>query len=457
MFRLRFYSRLLISLFLSSNFACAACTSKNSHNSAVVIEEKNVPYSVLGETINNRIVVVQDVDLEGASCELPDNYTLVINGSTISNGMLIGNNTKLQCGEKSFNRVSFLGSWEVPVIKTSMFVDLSYENALKDVIALTNPGSKNYVYIEEGAYLLSAKKNRDDCLTINSNTTLIIDGTLKLAPNNFRSYNILDVEGENINIRGKGSIIGDKDEHTGDSGEWGMGINVLGSHHVLIQDLTIMNCWGDCIYIGSESKNVIVENCTLYGSRRQGVSITSGSNIRIEGGVIRNIAGTSPECAIDVEPNVNETVDDVVIDGVKVENCRGGIKTDGQAPNTKLGKVIIKNCQIRDIMFHAPLWFKYTDYVEVSNCNISIDIIKFVFRFTGGKKGVIKGNQVYAKRFFMEPCPNVEITDNVIQCGGFFTEQPDEHTIKTVKVDDNTFLKRMPQLPRVAKGNKVIK
>lgn len=118
--------------------------------------------------------------------------------------------------------------------------------------------------------------------------------------------------------------------------------------------------------------------------------------------------------------------------------------------------MVIKNCHIHDIRFHAPLWFKTTEYVEIADCDISIDIIKFVFRFTNVNRGVVKRNHVYVKRFFMEPSSNVEITDNVIQCGGFYTE-PDDNTIKNVKVDGNAFIKKIPQLPTVATGNKVIK
>lgn len=411
------------------------------------INVDTVSYLNLGVVRRDSLIINRDIDLNGGFCLLPNNKTLVFKGGIIKNGTLVGKKTRIESKGVAFNHVTIDGSWNVPKISTSLFADLTYENAIKDVLSLTNPEVNNDVIIEEGEYIVSAKRSGDRCLNIVSKTTLTINGTIQLLPNKHRSYSILNVEGDNILIKGNGLILGDRDNHLGNSGEWGMGINVLSSNHVEIRGITVKKCWGDCIYIGSDSQDVLVDGCFLDGSRRQGVSITSGADIHICNCDIQNIGGTEPEYAIDVEPNSNEKVYDVFIEGVRIKNCRGGITTNGRAPNALLEKVIIKDCRISEIQFRAPLWFKSTDYVEINNCDINIDVIKFVFRFTNVKNAVIRGNKVYAKRYFMEPCSNVEISNNIIECGGFYTNDDKLNQLKNVTIKGNVFQGKIPSLP----------
>lgn len=109
----------------------------------------------IGKIINKSIVVSSDVDLRGANIDLPKGFTLEIKGGRIKNGTLIGNQTKLKCSGKVFNRVQIKGSWNVPEISTSMFTDLSYDNALKDVLALAHPKVQNTIVIEKGDYYVT--------------------------------------------------------------------------------------------------------------------------------------------------------------------------------------------------------------------------------------------------------------------------------------------------------------
>ena len=203
--------------------------------------------------------------------------------------------------------------------------------------------------IAEGNYLLQVKKEGGACLKVGDNTELVIDGTLRLTPNPFKSYDIIRVVGRHVNIHGKGSIVGDRSEHTGHEGEWGMGIRMKASSDVRINGLTIADCWGDCIYVGGGSKNTQISNCQLRGSRRQGISITNADSVTIRNCRIENISGTNPQYAIDIEPNKQCVVDNVLIKNVTVTGCKGGIrailgkKTYG---NARIGKVEIRNCRL---------------------------------------------------------------------------------------------------------------
>lgn len=203
--------------------------------------------------------------------------------------------------------------------------------------------------VSEGDYLLRIRKEGDASLIIGDNMELIIDGTLKLAPNGFKSYDIIRVVGSNVKIHGMGGIVGDRSKHTGHEGEWGMGIRLHSSRNVTISGLTIADCWGDCIYIGGDSKDIEISDCLLRGSRRQGISIVKADSVTISNCRIADISGTNPQYAIDIEPNKRCTVDNVLIDNVTVTGCEGGFRAiigKKGIGNARIGKVEIRNCNV---------------------------------------------------------------------------------------------------------------
>ena len=203
--------------------------------------------------------------------------------------------------------------------------------------------------ISEGNYLLRVKKEGGTCLKIGDNTEMVVEGTLQLAPNGFKSYDIIRVVGRNVKIHGKGRITGDRYAHLGSEGEWGMGIRLDGSSNVTVSELTITDCWGDCIYIGGDSKNIQISNCQLRGSRRQGISITKADGITVSNCKIADISGTNPQYAIDIEPNKRCVVDNVLIENVTVTGCEGGFRAvigKEEFGNARIGKVEILNCNV---------------------------------------------------------------------------------------------------------------
>lgn len=225
--------------------------------------------------------------------------------------------------------------------------------------------------IAEGSYRVQVKKEGGTCLRIGDNMEVVIDGRLQLAPNAFRSYDVIRIVGSNVKIHGKGSITGDRHAHTGREGEWGMGIRLDGAENVTVSGITIADCWGDCIYIGG-GKNIRVSNCQLRGSRRQGISITKAENITISNCKISNISGTMPQYAICIEPNKRCLVDNVVIENVTVAGCEGGIravlgkKTFG---NARIGKVEIRHCHVSAKSRHT-IHFAGCEQAVVTNCVI---------------------------------------------------------------------------------------
>ena len=154
--------------------------------------------------------------------------------------------------------------------------------------------------------------NRGLIVPSNINIVMNHDTVLKAIPTDKPVHTILSIVSvENVSITG-GNIIGERYEHTGTTGEHGMGINILHSVNVTIDNVNIEDCWGDCIYIGGNNwgvnsdtfpKKITIKNCTLNNSRRQGLSMTLGDGVIIENCRITNINGTAPEYGIDIETN----------------------------------------------------------------------------------------------------------------------------------------------------------
>ena len=226
--------------------------------------------------------------------------------------------------------------------------------------------------VSEGDYLLRVKEEDDACLKVGDDMEVVIDGNLRLTPNSFKSCDIIRVIGSNVNIHGNGSIIGDRHTHTGKDGEWGMGIRLHGARNVMVSGITIADCWGDCIYIGGDSKIIQIADCQLRGSRRQGISITKANGITISNCKIENISGTNPQYAIDIEPNERCTVDNVQIKNVTVTGCEGGFRaTLGKKTyvNARIGKVEIRNCHVMAKSRHT-IHFAGCEQAEVEDCVI---------------------------------------------------------------------------------------
>lgn len=219
-----------------------------------------------------------------------------------------------------------------------------------------NEVTANGGYIDNGRYVIPdgdhfvrIAKEKGAWLTVGDNTELIIEGNILLEGNDFRNCDIIRVTGRNVLVHGKGSIVGDKFTHTGNEGEWGMGIRLRNASNATLRGLTIKNCWGDCIYVGNKSEKITIENCLLDNGRRQGISVTSADSVVIRNCTISNVHGTKPQYAIDIEPNKNCTVNDVLIENVEAVNCEGGFRALTYKVDERravIGSVEIRNCRV---------------------------------------------------------------------------------------------------------------
>ena len=197
---------------------------------------------------------------------------------------------------------------------------VAIQNAVDDVKA----AGGGTVLVPDGVYIIDAVKS----IRLKSNIQLRLspNATLQAAPNDKANYAVIRIiNDENVEVVG-GSIIGERDYHTGESGEWGHGINVIGSSMIRIADIAISDCLGDGIYLGSSQDqnycaDVIIENFDIHNCRRNGITVISGRLVTIRDGVISDTNGTDPQSAICLEPNnIEEYLEDILIDNVKAIN-----------------------------------------------------------------------------------------------------------------------------------------
>jgi parallel beta-helix repeat protein len=406
---IKMLQRILMAVVLVGLVSCEACNAVGL-GELEVMSKDTVSVSALGHLEGDKILIVQDVDLKGTVCMIPKGKTLVFKRGTIRNGTLVGNNTQIECKKNAFDKVTIQGKWNVPEISTKLFKDLSYENALKDVVALSYPKVKNSIIIEAGYYIVKASKEPSTCISISDNTELIINGTIRLLSNDLRNYNIIAASGNSITIKGKGTIIGDKHTHTGTEGEWGMGISLKGAENTKVSGLTIKDCWGDCIYVGGDSKNVLIERCTLDHGRRQGISVTKANGVTIRNCTITNVSGTNPQYAIDIEPNRRDSVDNIQIENVIVRDCEGGLlatrgKPKDDAKTPWIGNVTIRNCQV-SCKSKRPISIKRCEEVEIEKCTLYAQKGRTAISVTETGKAIVRNNTASIDGSIIEKAKN---------------------------------------------------
>jgi len=93
--------------------------------------------------------------------------------------------------------------------------------------------------------------------------------------------------------------------------EWRHCLSLLSCENVKVEGLTLADSGGDGIYIGRSHKkgaapwcrNILVRDVVCDGNNRQGISVITAVDLRIEDSEMRNTWGTAPQAGIDFEPN----------------------------------------------------------------------------------------------------------------------------------------------------------
>jgi len=183
------------------------------------------------------------------------------------------------------------------------------------------PPTGGEVIVPAGDYLIDPV--RSVSLRSHVNLRLLSGAVLRAKPNSATNYAILQIKNVSNVIISGGSLIGDRDQHLGTAGEWGMGVDIRGSHAVLLDDMHISKCWGDGIYVGSSTgiasgtcSDITLRRVIAEQNRRQGLSIVACSGALVEQCEFNNTNGTAPAAGVDLEPNAGE-----IVENVRIVNC----------------------------------------------------------------------------------------------------------------------------------------
>lgn len=217
-----------------------------------------------------------------------------------------------------------------------------------------NPGKTIFFpKTTSGIYLINATANtgygsQPVGIQLNqAGTRLLLDPgvTIKVQPNSSTNYVAIEVTAADCVIE-SGTILGDVGTHTGSTGEWGHGIHIVaGADRCRVSGLRITKCWGDGIDIAGGPTDITLDNVQSEDNRRQGLSATSVTRLRVLGGAYMNTgltASTSPSAGIDLEPGGGgESVIDALLVGVLLSGNKGaGLVASAQSGLTVSATVI---------------------------------------------------------------------------------------------------------------------
>ena len=216
--------------------------------------------------------------------------------------------------------------------------DVTYKdwtNAINYVIE--NNQNKKIIFESNKTYYV-------DTIKVLSNTFIDFNGAIiEKIPTDKSHYKVIDITDVHDVTLIRPFIKGDRKNHIkipssnsnnvdGFSGEWGHGIGINGSKNINIHDAKVYDCWGDGVCISySDNDNNNCDSINFFGTtltdncRRQGMSVIAGKNIYVDTLIAKNIKGTKPQQALDIEPNFNGLEISFKCNNVVSENCSSGV------------------------------------------------------------------------------------------------------------------------------------
>lgn len=266
--------------------------------------------SVLPENADNKTILWKTSDYRIAKVDKNGLVTGVKPGSAVITAVSQDGNCRQQCEVFVEGRTELLpkGDYRIPqdFVETKDKDDtMSFIRAIRSL-----DEECNTLYVPVGTYRINAtvriQVEKSDINIIMS------DGAVLEAIGNSNTHSdVFEVKNvNNVTITG-GIIKGERYQHSGSKGEWGMGIGIYDSHNITVDGVSISQCFGDGIYIGSDRPkdadagctDIKILNCHLFNNRRNNLSIVYGSNVTVDKCRFEYANGTAPEYGIDIETN----------------------------------------------------------------------------------------------------------------------------------------------------------
>lgn len=279
------------------------------------------------------------------------------------------------------------------------------------------------------------------------------DAIIKCITNNASNYQIIFLKTvSNVKIS-NGYVIGDRDTHTGVTGEWGHCIRVDESSNIELSNIKISKGWGDGLYV-LNSSNVKTNGLYINNARRNGISVISADGFISTNDYVENIEGTAPQSAIDIEPNATtDYLKNIILNNFTAYNCSGnGISM----PMTNLGnnnevtitinnpkitscntgiaesnvgglsgRLIINNPQIYNVLSNAIRFANPVNNATIQDCikiyvnnayieNFNLNNVEDVYGINLGTSNSNWGNVFITKPYIIT---NDEVKDNCYSVG----------------------------------------
>jgi hypothetical protein len=228
-------------------------------------------------------------------------------------------------------------SFTTPATDATEAINKAIKHASQNGIQKVVIPNGNYLIKTEGVsngYVADYTLNGG--IQLESNMTLEMSSGTTLVTNtvNKNGYSFITLNSkENVKIIG-GKIVGDKDTHPANTHDYCYGITVAdASRNVLIEGVEITKIEDDGIMIadysresggGNRVSDVVVRNVKSHNNGRQGLTIASGSNIKILNSEFSNQTKHDPKSGIDIEI---ESYDHIGVKNIEIS----GNKFEGNA------------------------------------------------------------------------------------------------------------------------------
>ncbi|RKN74896.1 right-handed parallel beta-helix repeat-containing protein [Paenibacillus ginsengarvi] len=305
-------------------------------------------------------------------------------------------------GGKRFKRVHDAGTVNVK------WFGAKGDGVTDDTQAINNAigGGNVTAYIPQGVYLIKADASGLGDLSAGieakDNTTIVISpqAVLKAKPTSAGRYYVINIFGkQNITVEGGGKIIGERDEHTGTTGEHGYAIGIGGSTHVRIRNLYLANCWGDGAVVGQDraktgSRDVAFVNVRCDNNRRQGVSVTYGEDVLFDSCTFENTRGTLPQCGMDIEPDTGGICRKVtIVNCLFQNNANYGLSLNGRVGT-------IENIVVDSNRFVGTEMGAFNSVWNVNNVTFKNNVVDVQYTYQGAvymsiiKNHLVEGNLI---------------------------------------------------------------
>lgn len=208
-----------------------------------------------------------------------------------------------------------------------------------------------YMLYDDGSYSQATRVG----VSIPSNRVLFGYGvTLNVENTNSDSYSVLaSYNTSNVHLCGF-TLVGDRDANTSNPAvpnDYGFGIDFRDVTDCSVENVISNKMWGDSFYLGvtdtsgTGSNRVTYRNITGINSRRQGLSITGGQKITVDGYRFEDITGASngPCAGIDIEPNTTDYANDITLKNGFVEGCNRSVQAF-KAINLNISDLQVEDC-----------------------------------------------------------------------------------------------------------------